>query len=55
MCERGNRDQLVVATKYTGAYQGYQSGMKGNMVNCAGNSKPEFGDECVGFAVQAAD
>lgn len=39
MRARGNRDQLVVATKYTGAYQGYEPGLKGKVVNCAGNSK----------------
>lgn len=31
---------MVIATKYTGAYRGYeQPGMKGKVVNCAGNSK----------------
>ena len=39
MAERQNRDQLVIATKYTGEYQGYRPGLKGKTVNHAGNSK----------------
>ncbi|KAI9041425.1 aryl-alcohol dehydrogenase [Aspergillus affinis] len=35
---RGIRDQLVLATKYTGEYKGYQIG-KGKTINHAGNHK----------------
>lgn len=38
MAARQNRDQLVVATKYTGEYQAYRQG-KGKTVNHSGNSK----------------
>src|SRR3954469_3536552 len=36
MAERDNRDQLVLATKYTGEYKAYAKG-KGKTVNHAGN------------------
>ena len=39
MASRQNRDQLVLATKYTGDYRGYCPGLKGKTVNQAGNSK----------------
>ncbi|KAJ5776132.1 uncharacterized protein N7511_001143 [Penicillium nucicola] len=38
MAERDNRDQLVLATKYTGEYKAYAKG-KGKTVNHAGNHK----------------
>lgn len=38
MAARQNRDQLVVATKYTGEYQAHRQG-KGKTVNHSGNSK----------------
>lgn len=38
MAARQNRDQMVIATKYTGEYKAYQLG-KGKTVNHAGNHK----------------
>lgn len=39
MASRQNRDQLVLATKYTGDYRGYCPGLNGKTVNQAGNSR----------------
>lgn len=39
MKERGNRDQMVIATKYTALYRGYDVGKNSKSVNFCGNHK----------------
>jgi aryl-alcohol dehydrogenase-like predicted oxidoreductase len=38
MKERGNRDEIVIATKYTSSYKAYKQG-KNVTINAAGNHK----------------
>ena len=39
MAERKNRDQLVIATKYTTGYKAYELGKNSKSVNFCGNNK----------------